>query len=129
MGMQVVNGAPIACSFGAAPSTLVATPQHRALCGDQPAANILDNKPFLNIPGFGACSSLANPMVAAATAAAFGALTPQPCMPVIVAPWVLGAPTVLLDDLPTLDNSAKCLCIWAGVISITLAGQPSVFVP
>lgn len=129
MGMQVVNGAPIACSFGAAPAALVVLPLHRTLCESQPAANILDSKPMLNIPSFGMCSSPVNPVVIAATAAALGVPTPGPCIPATVAPWVLGAPTVILDGMPTLDNAAKCMCSWGGVISITMPGQLTVMVP
>ena len=60
----------------------------------------MDNKPFVNILPFGMCMSLANPMVAAATAAALGALTPMPCIPVTPAPWVPGSPTVLVGGMP-----------------------------
>jgi len=47
----------------------------------QPVATIMDFKPFANIPGFGACMSPMNPHVIAATAAAMGVFTPQPCIP------------------------------------------------
>ncbi|MDR1268431.1 MAG: DUF4280 domain-containing protein, partial [Planctomycetaceae bacterium] len=59
-------------------------------------ATILDNKPIVNLATFGVCSSLANPMVAVATAAALGVLTPMPCIPATVAPWAPGSPTVLI---------------------------------
>ena len=70
------------CSFGMAPSVLaVVVPE--VLTETKPAANITDNVPMVNILPFGMCQSLANPTVAAATAAALGVLTPMPCVPVI----------------------------------------------
>ncbi len=128
MGQQVCMGAMMQCSFGVAPSSLMVLPVHRTLT-QTPAANIMDNKPMLNVPPFAMCQSLANPMVAAATAAALGVLTPMPCIPNTPAPWVVGAPTVLLDGMPTLNNSAKLMCAWAGVIQISFAGQATVMVP
>lgn len=128
MAMQVCLGANLQCSFGAAPSTLVVLPKNRVLTA-VPDANIMDNLPIANIPPFGVCTSLANPTVAAATAAALGVLTPMPCVPVIPAPWVPGAPTVLLANLPTLDNTSKLMCAWGGVIQIVSPGQTTVMVP
>lgn len=61
MGIQVCTGAMMMCSFGVAPSSLVVLPQNRTLTGT-PAANIMDNKPIVNIPPFGMCMSPANPM-------------------------------------------------------------------
>jgi hypothetical protein len=94
-----------------------------------PDANIMDNVPLLNVLPFGTCTSMANPMVIAATAAAMGALTPMPCIPVTVAPWVPGSPTVLLGNMPALDNASKLMCTWGGVIGINSAGQTSVSIP
>lgn len=128
MGCQVCMGAVIQCSFGVAPSTLVVPPVNRTLTGT-PAANILDGKPLVNVPPFGMCMSLANPAVAAATAAALGVLTPMPCMPVTPAPWVVGSPTVLLGNMPALNDSAKLMCTWGGVISVVSPGQFTVQVP
>src|SRR5215472_3195088 len=108
MGMQVCMGAMLQCSFGLAPSSLVVLPANKLLTGT-PAANIMDNKPMVNIMPFGMCQSLANPTVAAATAAALGVLTPMPCIPVTTAPWVVGAPTVLVGNMPTLDNTSQLM--------------------
>lgn len=129
MSMQVVSGAMLQCSFGAAPAPLSVLPKNTTLAGGTPAANIMDNVPFVNIPPFGVCTSLANPTVAAATAAALGVLTPMPCVPVLPAPWAPGSPTVLIGSLPALNDSSKCLCAWAGVISVAFPGQVSVVIP
>ena len=123
MANQVCMGAMCQCSFGAAPSTLVVTPENKTLTSSMPAATIMDNVPMKNIMPFGMCSSLANPTVAAATSAALGVLTPMPCVPVIAAPWAPGCPTVLIANKPALNDSSKLMCSWGGVISINNAGQ------
>ncbi len=122
MGQQVNMGAMLQCSFGAAPSTLTILPTNRVLTST-PDANIMDYVPMLNILPFGMCSSLANPTVAAATSAAMGVLTPMPCIPATAAPWVPGSPTVLIGNMPALNNSSKCMCSFAGVIQIVNPGQ------
>ena len=128
MAFQVCMGAMMQCSFGAAPSSLVVLPANKVLTAT-PDANIMDNKPMVNILPFAMCSSMANPTVAAATAAALGALTPMPCVPVIPAPWAPGSPTVLIANMPALNNSSKLMCAYGGVIQITNPGQTTVMIP
>lgn len=128
MGIQVCMGATLQCSFGAAPSSLVVLPVNRVLT-NTPAATIMDNAPLVNIMPFAMCSSLANPAVAAATAAALGALTPMPCVPVTPAPWVVGSPTVLVGNMPALNNNSKLMCTWGGVIQVVVPGQVKMMVP
>lgn len=128
MGMMVCMGAMMQCSFGAAPSSLVVPPANQVLTG-APAATIMDNIPISNVPPFGMCSSIANPTVASATAAALGVLTPMPCVPVLPAPWVVGSPTVLIGNMPALNDSAKLMCAWGGVIQINSPGEFTVQVP
>ena len=70
MGNQVCMGAMCQCTFGMAPSSLVVTPENKVLTSNMPAATIMDNIPLKNIMPFGMCSSMANPTVASATAAA-----------------------------------------------------------
>lgn len=123
MPMQVVNSAQLMCSQGIAPSALVVLPVNRVMSGNQPAANIMDNKPMVNIMPFGMCRSPANPAVATATAAAMGVLTPMPCVPATVSPWTPGATTVLLGNIPSLDNTCQLMCMWAGVIQVVSPGQ------
>ena len=129
MGMQVCNGASLMCSFGVAPSSLVVLPLNRIMSGNQPAANIMDHKPMVNIMPFGMCSSLANPTVASATSAAMGVLTPMPCIPATSSPWIVGSPTVMLGNQPSLNNSCKLMCNWAGVISVVMPGQMTNVIP
>lgn len=128
MALIVCGGALCQCSFGTAPSSLQVLPQNKTMTV-QPVANIMDNKPLANIMPFGMCTSMANPQVAAATAAAMGVLTPQPCIPNTSAPWMPGSPTVLVGNQPALNNSSKLLCNWGGVIQITQPGQQAVMVP
>jgi hypothetical protein len=129
MAEQVVMGAVTQCSFGVAPSSLMVLPISRTIAGGVPAANIMDSKPLVNVMPFGMCQSMANPMVAAATAAALGALVPMPCIPMTMAPWVPGSPTVLVGNMPALTNSCKLMCNWGGIISITMPGQFQTMVP
>jgi len=129
MPMQVCMGAMMQCSFGMAPSSLVVLPKNTTFTDQVPDANIMDHVPMVNILPFGMCTSLANPTVAAATAAALGVLTPMPCIPNTPAPWVTGAPTVLLGYFPTLDNVSKLMCVWGGVIQFTSPGETTVNVP
>ena len=98
MGQQVCMGAMLSCSFGVAPGSLMVLPLSQVMT-TTPAANIMDNKPMVNVLPFGMCQSLANPMVAAATAAALGVLTPMPCIPMTMAPWMPGSPTVLIGNI------------------------------
>lgn len=128
MGIAVSMGSTVKCSFGAAPSALIVLPVNRVL-NPMPVANIMDNKPFLNILPFGVCNTPSNPMVAAATAAALGVLTPMPCIPVTVAPWVPGSPTLLLGNMPVLNNSSQCMCSWGGVIQVVSPSNPTCQVP
>lgn len=123
MPQQVCMGAMMSCSFGEAPSTLIVLPENRVMTSSMPAATIMDHIPLENILPFGMCSSLANPVVAAATIAAFGALTPMPCIPATIAPWTPGTEDVLIANMPSLNNTCTLMCMWAGEITISQAGQ------
>ncbi len=128
MPQQVCTTAVLACSFGMAPSVFNATPRP-VLTSNQVAGVINDNIPMVNIPPFAMCNSLANPTVASATAAALGVLTPMPCIPVFPAPWVPGAPTVLIQNIPALDNTCKLMCAYGGVVTIGFPGQVTHMIP
>ena len=119
----VSNGAMLTCSFGTAPSTLNVPPSSMVSVGGQPAATIMNNVPMTNIMPFLMCTTPTNPQVAAATSAAMGVLTPQPCIPVTSSPWMPGSAKVRVKGVPALDSTCTCLCAWGGQISITNPGQ------
>ena len=129
MPFHVCNGATLKCTMGMAPSTLVVLPIHMALTSNQPAANINDHVPLMNIMPFGMCNSPANPATAAATTAALGVLTPGPCLPNTPAPWAMGSPSVMLDNMPALNKSSMLQCIAGGSISIVMEGQVTHEIP
>ncbi|MCW2602051.1 MAG: hypothetical protein JWN61_186 [Pseudonocardiales bacterium] len=117
---SVVATAITTCSFGAAPCPLNVIPSTVMIEG-KPAATIMDNKPP-NLPTFGMCMSLSNPVVAAATAAALGVLTPMPCVPAIAAPWVPPAAQTMIGGKPALAAGAQSLCMYGGVVQIGFTG-------
>ena len=123
MGMHVCNLAALTCSFGLAPSVLTVLPKNQMLTSYMPAANIMDHVPMVNIMPFGMCTAPTNPAVIATTAAAMGVPTPAPCIPATALPWAPGSPTVMLSNMPALNDTSKLMCTWAGVISITVPGQ------
>ena len=128
MGLAVCMGAMMKCSFGVAPSSLVVLPANRVMVSNMPAANIMDNKPMVNIIPFGMCQSPANPMVIAMTAAALGVPTLAPCIPMTVAPWTPGNPVTLIGGMPGINNSSKLMCNWGGMINIASPGQTTTMI-
>jgi hypothetical protein len=108
---------------GIAPAALIVTSQSKVLVDGLPVATIVDFEPAVNVPTIGMCMSIANPVVAAATAAAGGVLTPMPCVPATTSPWTPGSQSVAIGGIPALDDACICLCTWAGEQTITFAGQ------
>lgn len=126
MAKIVVHGASLMCSCGTAPSSLAVLPVVASEADSQPAATVNDFAPMANIAPFGMCTTPANPQVAAATAAAMGTLTPQPCIPATTAPWSPGSSVVTINDLKALTDDSRCNCQWAGSISVVNAGSGQV---
>jgi hypothetical protein len=120
MGNLVCTGATLQCSMGTTPSSFSATGQSVTA---PTAAGVVTDTGAASIAPFGLCQSMANPQVASATAAAQGALTPQPCQPLVAAPWTPGSSSVTLGEVAALDDSSQCECNWGGSITVTAAGQ------
>jgi hypothetical protein len=117
-------GSMLACNMGAAPAPLIVPPMPgKPLVANMPVASILDMVPLDNIPTFGMCKSLANPVVQAATLAAQGVLTPMPCVPMTVAPWVPGTIGATAEALQLATKDSICVCSWGGEISVEAPEQ------
>ena len=125
MPFPVVSGASILCTMGLSPGQLTATSQTSILMDGKPVATIQDIAPNTNVAPCGMCTSMANPAVAAATAAAFGVLTPAPCTPVPGGPWAC-SPGILAGGVPVLYNDGKLMCSYGGSISIVMPAQQKV---
>ena len=122
MGQFVCAGAMLKCSFGITPSPFMVVDPMRPLVQNKPIGNIMDIKPMVNIMPFGMCQTMSNPTVAAATAAAWGVLTPMPCVPVTAAPWMPGGKE-MISNFPALLDNCKCMCAWGGQITVTMPGN------
>ena len=125
MANPAVMTALCKCAFGALPLPLSVSSQQTVKAANMNVATIMDNK----FPSFGMCSCPSNPAVIAATAAKLGVFSPAPCVPAIVAPWVPGAPTVLVCGKPLLNNSSKLMCMYGGVIQISMTPAMTVKTP
>ena len=125
-GPTSLFGGSAKCAFGTSPGSLTVLPAAQVATGNMPDASIMDHQPMANVSSFGMCITLSNPQVAAATSAALGVLTPQPCIPVTAQPWTPGSPTVQIGGNPALTNACTLLCQWGGLITVQQAGQMSV---
>ena len=113
------------CTMGTAPGQINPTNQVSIRIAGKPCASIADMAPNTNVTPCGMCTSLANPAVAAATAAALGVLTPQPCIPVPAGTWMCPG-KVRVGGKPVLTNDGKLTCAYGGTISILNPGQTTV---
>ena len=120
--MFVNSGTNIKCSHAIPmPCTFQATPGRTVILEGTPMGNIGDFQPTVCIPPTGQCSSMLNPIVASATSAAMGVLTPQLCLPATVAPWIAGKPNVLVEGKPALLSTDMLMCTYSGTITFTPA--------
>lgn len=112
--------------------SLVVLPTNKTMSDKQPIANILDNKPMLNINPFQmSCQSKTNPTVisasASATAAAMGVkmFVPAPCIPTIVSPWNSGSSSCKLCGSSLITMDSTLTCTMGGTIKITNSSAQS----
>jgi len=125
MAQVVVQGATCLCTFGTAPGNINPTNNMTVLAEGKPVCVKMDSAAMANITPFGMCTTVSNPAVAAATAAALGVLTPQPCTPMITGTW-LGGGKVMIGGKPCLTLDNKCACAYGGTVSIVNPGEMKV---
>jgi hypothetical protein len=128
MGLGMCGTALLMCPMGVAPTPFTVLPACMAMGTSGFFGSIADCAPFLNVAPFGVCISMANPVTAALTAAAFGILTPGPCIPTPAGTWLPMKPTVLLKPGPILNSDTMLICAYGGVIRPTLPGQFTVLI-
>ena len=114
--METVTGAFLMCAGGESPLMFSALPEVNVLVQGMPAGTIMSMIPEVNLTPMGICVLL--------TAEAGG--VPVPCVPVPVSPWVPGAPTVLINGMPALDNLSIIPCAFGGVISIVFPNNETI---
>lgn len=119
MSKLVCTGTKMKCTYGLVPSNLVAPPTNRVHTSNTPVATILDHMSLSNIPPFGLCTSPMNPAVVTSG-------IPQPCVPIIPSPWISSSRKVMMSGNLALDSNSRCMCAWAGVITILYAEQQKV---
>jgi hypothetical protein len=106
--MLLTEGAILTCSKGTQPSHLGILPDIENLLAGRPTfAKHTDTTPNVNLRPFGLCTSMANPAVGVSYAASVGALSPVPCTPVPITPWL---------PAPSTTMGCSVLCAFAGVI-------------
>lgn len=126
MEEKVCNGASRKCSHAVGPGVLAVMPLKRVNIGGQPAANIADAAPSINVAPFPLCNSKANPLVLQAITASQGSVNVAPCQFAPAGQWSPGSKVVKIAGQPALTKSCKLKCIFNGEISISDAGQTSV---
>lgn len=117
MGCIVSANAMMSCSFGLAPSAFQPT-CNPTIMAKGIVGCAMDVTPA-NIPPFGMCTSMMNPAVITATAAAMGVLTPQPCTLIAAGMWITPKMNILLKTAPVLTTDAKLMCAFGGVIQFS----------
>ncbi len=123
----VVQGTLLKCSFGNLPTPIMVLPDKKVI-STFPVAVKSDHIPFVNILPFGMCSNPANPMVAAATAAALGVLTPMPCIPCTVKDWGGVSGKVKIGGKEAVNIGSCLKCLYGGRIQAVAPIKPNVLV-
>ena len=109
-------------------TTCTPAEKQRKVSGDQPylddigrslawASDLAPFKPRTDVYVIGSFHQPGG--VAAPEGRASFTLTPMPCVPVIPAPWEPPSEILFYAGLPLATVQSKCLCTWAGEISVS----------
>jgi hypothetical protein len=107
----------------APPMPFMVSPVTRCNIGNMAAGNVMESKPGANVPNFGMCQSMQNPVVTAncqmATAAAMGnpMFAPAPCSFPGGPPWSDGSKEVKIGGQAALIDGSKLKCPFGGEIT------------
>jgi len=124
MSGPVCTGATLTCSFGTTGAPFRADVGARVSA--RAAVGVVADSDTTSVGPFGDCTSVGNPQVNAATQAANGVLTPQPCRPVLTGDWSPGAVRVRLGRAAALTGTSQCACGYGGVITVGDSGSSGV---
>ena len=116
MAEIVTENSLLMCTQGVAPCPLQVVTNTTVNASSQKIATINDFS-IASIPTFGICHSPANPEVIAALG------VPQPCVPLIITPWTPPSPKTTVMAQPAFGSGSKCLCAYAGEISVITPSQ------
>ena len=115
--LETTTMANLFCIGGEAPLLFDSLPEVNILVQGFPAGDILNMMPDINLIPLSICALL--------TAEAGG--FPIPCMPMPVGTWLPGAPNVVLNGKPALDNMSVLPCAVGGVITIVFPNNETVW--
>jgi hypothetical protein len=117
---EIVTGtAQVKCTGAMPPGLAVLNvlPINMVSSGTQPVATVMDNKPFVNIVTFGACTMMPKP-------------PPQlPCVFAPAGPWSPGSSKLSIKGQKALTKSCKLNCAIGGQISIVSPGVSKIKAP
>ncbi|WP_077611779.1 DUF4280 domain-containing protein [Clostridium sp. Marseille-P2415] len=102
--VQVVEGCPLTCSMGSSECSLKVPACHGACIGGKNQATVMDYKPGINITSFGICKRMT---------------PPQPCVPVVLIPWLIEDKNYKINGEPVLFNTSVLSCVCGGIIRIS----------
>jgi len=120
----VCSGDEYHCSYGTLLCPIQVFSNRKVSIDGRLAATEGDNQ-IQNLRGFGMCSSLKNPQVAAATVMAEGVLTPQPCSPVLAGGWTCLTNTKI-SGKRTITSQSEIWSAFSGRITNVTTRQEKV---